>query len=63
MFIAHADGLYISEIVPVDGKTLENGIKGDTTYEKVAKLAPGMILTSERDISTFFVIYLIYISY
>ena len=37
---AHADGLYTSEIVPVDGKVLENGIKGDTSYEKVSKLSP-----------------------
>ena len=32
---AHADGMYVDEIIPVDGKTAENGIKGDTTMEKV----------------------------
>ena len=32
---AHADGMYADEIIPVDGKTVENGIKGDTTFEKV----------------------------
>ena len=32
---AHADGMYLDEIIPVDGKTVENGIKGDTTFEKV----------------------------
>lgn len=40
---AHADGLYKEEIVPVDGKTEENGIKGDSTIEKVGKLKPAFI--------------------
>ena len=40
---AHADGLYAQEIVPVDGKNVENGIKGDTTLEKVSKLSPAFI--------------------
>lgn len=40
---AHADGLYDKEIIPVDGKTQENGIKADTSYEKVAKLSPAFI--------------------
>ena len=35
---AHADGLYEDEIVPVDGKTAENGIKGDTSMDKVCDL-------------------------
>jgi acetyl-CoA acyltransferase len=40
---AHAEGLYNKEIVPVDGKTQENGIKADTTLEKVSKLPPAFI--------------------
>lgn len=40
---AHADGLYEKEIIPVDGKVQENGIKADTSYEKVAKLSPAFI--------------------
>eukprot|EP00595_Chromulina_sp_UTEXLB2642_P003723 CAMPEP_0196765364 /NCGR_PEP_ID=MMETSP1095-20130614/8282_1 /TAXON_ID=96789 ORGANISM="Chromulina nebulosa, Strain UTEXLB2642" /NCGR_SAMPLE_ID=MMETSP1095 /ASSEMBLY_ACC=CAM_ASM_000446 /LENGTH=332 /DNA_ID=CAMNT_0042123293 /DNA_START=263 /DNA_END=1262 /DNA_ORIENTATION=+ len=40
---AHADGLYVDELVPVDGNVSENGIKGDTTYEKVSKLSPAFI--------------------
>jgi len=40
---AHADGMYVDEIIPVDGSVTENGIKGDSTYEKVAKLGPAFI--------------------
>lgn len=40
---AHAAGLYKDEIIPVDGNVTENGIKGDTTLEKVAKLSPAFI--------------------
>lgn len=40
---AHAAGLYLDEIIPVDGNTLENGIKGDTTMEKVSKLSPAFV--------------------
>eukprot|EP01035_Chromulina_nebulosa_P017052 gene17052-22562_t len=40
---AHADGLYVDELVPVDGNVTENGIKGDTTFEKVSKLSPAFI--------------------
>ena len=40
---AHADGLYEDEIVPVDGSSVENGIKGDSTIEKVGKLKPAFI--------------------
>jgi acetyl-CoA acyltransferase len=40
---AHADGMYEDEIVPVDGWTEENGIKGDTNMEKVGKLKPAFI--------------------
>lgn len=37
---AHADGLYVDEIVPVDGSVTENGIKAETSYDKVSKLNP-----------------------
>lgn len=40
---AHADGLYDCEIVPVDGSSVENGIKADTSYEKVSKLSPAFV--------------------
>lgn len=40
---AHADGLYVDEIFPVDGKIVENGIKGDTSFDKVSKLSPAFI--------------------
>ena len=40
---AHAAGLYADEIVPVDGKSVENGIKGDSTIEKISKLSPAFI--------------------
>jgi acetyl-CoA acyltransferase len=40
---AHAQGLYKDELVAVDGKLEENGVKKDTTYEKVAKLNPAFI--------------------
>jgi hypothetical protein len=36
---AHAEGLYKDEIIPVDGKVAENGIKGDSSIEKVSKLS------------------------
>eukprot|EP00968_Pinguiococcus_pyrenoidosus_P026181 scaffold7059_cov250-Pinguiococcus_pyrenoidosus.AAC.9 len=35
---AHADGLYADEIVPVAGSGEENGIKGDSTLEKLSSL-------------------------
>ena len=35
---AHADGIYADEIVPVNGVTSENGIRGEATYEKMASL-------------------------
>lgn len=38
---AHADGKYTNEIFPVAGSTVENGIKGDTTLEKMSSLKPG----------------------
>lgn len=40
---AHAAGLYVNEIIPVDGSTVENGIKADTSIEKVSKLSPAFI--------------------
>jgi len=40
---AHSKGLYKDEIIPVDGKVAENGIKGDSTMEKVSKLKPAFI--------------------
>ena len=40
---AHAAGLYKDEIVPVDGSVVENGIKGDTSVDKVAKLKPAFV--------------------
>eukprot|EP00607_Mallomonas_marina_P009779 CAMPEP_0182419066 /NCGR_PEP_ID=MMETSP1167-20130531/3460_1 /TAXON_ID=2988 /ORGANISM="Mallomonas Sp, Strain CCMP3275" /LENGTH=280 /DNA_ID=CAMNT_0024593665 /DNA_START=609 /DNA_END=1451 /DNA_ORIENTATION=- len=40
---AHKDGLYSEEIVAVDGSVEENGIKGDTSYEKMQKLSPAFI--------------------
>ena len=40
---AHADGFYKEEIVPYKGSTAENGIKGDSTTESVAKLKPAFI--------------------
>jgi len=40
---AHADGLYKDEIIPVEGKTEENGIKADTSLEKMAKLNPAFV--------------------
>jgi acetyl-CoA acyltransferase len=40
---AHAKGLYKDEIIPVDGSSEENGIKADTSLEKVSKLPPAFI--------------------
>lgn len=40
---AHKDGIYKDEIIPVNGSSEENGIKGDTTMEKVSKLNPAFI--------------------
>lgn len=40
---AHASGLYKDEIIPVDGFITENGIKGDSTIEKVSKLKPAFV--------------------
>jgi acetyl-CoA acyltransferase len=40
---AHAAGLYKDEIVPVDGSSVENGIKGNTTIEACGKLNPAFV--------------------
>lgn len=40
---AHADGLYDGEVIPVNGSTEENGIKGDSTIDKVGKLKPAFV--------------------
>ena len=40
---AHEDGIYADEIIPVNGKTLEEGIRGDSTLEKMAKLKPAFV--------------------
>lgn len=40
---AHKSGMYKDEIIPVNGSVEENGIKGDTSMEKVSKLKPAFI--------------------
>jgi len=40
---AHADGIYDDEITPFEGSIKENLIKGDSTYEKLAKLKPAFV--------------------
>jgi acetyl-CoA acyltransferase len=40
---AHSDGLYSDEIIPVNGSVTENGIKADSTLDKVSKLPPAFI--------------------
>lgn len=40
---AHSKGLYKDELIVVDGNATENGIKGDTSLEKVSKLSPAFI--------------------
>ncbi|GAB5034012.1 beta-ketoacyl-thiolase [Nannochloropsis oceanica] len=40
---AHKDGLYKDEIIPVEGNTLENGIKGESTADTLAKLKPAFV--------------------
>jgi len=40
---AHADGFYQNEVIAYKGSTEENGIKGDSTFEKVSKLKPAFV--------------------
>ncbi|CAM9251746.1 unnamed protein product [Ectocarpus sp. 4 AP-2014] len=40
---AHADGIYDQEIIPVDGSTDENGVKGESTLEKLGSLKPAFV--------------------
>ena len=40
---AHDDGFYEDEIIPYNGSPVENGIKGDSTFESVSKLKPAFI--------------------
>ena len=40
---AHKDGWYDGEIIPYKGSTEENGIKADSTVEKVSKLKPAFV--------------------
>lgn len=40
---AHANGLYKDDIIPVDGNVTENGIKADSSIEKISKLNPAFI--------------------
>jgi acetyl-CoA acyltransferase len=40
---AHESGFYQDEIIAYKGSTTENGIKGDSTIEKVSKLKPAFL--------------------
>jgi len=40
---AHDEGFYKDEIIPYNGSLTENGIKGDSTIESVAKLKPAFV--------------------
>lgn len=40
---AHAEGKIQHEIVPTFGETMDNGIKGDSTIEKLGSLKPAFI--------------------
>lgn len=40
---AHEDGWYKGEVVPYKGSTEENGIKADSTVDKVSKLKPAFV--------------------
>ena len=40
---AHAEGLYEDEIIPYEGSTVESGIRGEATYEKMASLKPAFV--------------------
>ncbi|CAM9266268.1 unnamed protein product [Phaeothamnion confervicola] len=40
---AHEKGVYLEEIIPVDGSTAENGVKSDSTIEKLSSLKPAFV--------------------
>lgn len=40
---AHSDGFYEHDIISYKGSKEENGVKGDSTFEKVSKLKPAFI--------------------
>lgn len=40
---AHSDGLLQGEIVPVNGHTFDNGIRGDQTRERLSELKPAFV--------------------
>mmetsp|Transcript_13434 Transcript_13434/g.15334 ORF Transcript_13434/g.15334 Transcript_13434/m.15334 type:complete len:449 (+) Transcript_13434:94-1440(+) len=40
---AHAEGMYDQEIIAVNGSTEENGIRGESTLEKLSSLKPAFI--------------------
>ncbi len=40
---AHSSGLFKDDIVPVDGETMDNGIKGESTIEKMSSLKPAFV--------------------
>uniref|UniRef100_A0A7S1CLW5 acetyl-CoA C-acyltransferase n=1 Tax=Bicosoecida sp. CB-2014 TaxID=1486930 RepID=A0A7S1CLW5_9STRA len=40
---AHKEGLLDDEIIPYNGDRMDNGIKGESTYEKLASLKPAFI--------------------
>ena len=40
---AHADGFYDGEVIPVNGSTEENGIRGESTMESLGKLKAAFV--------------------
>jgi acetyl-CoA acyltransferase len=40
---AHADGIYADELIPYKGETMETGIRGEATKEKLASLKPAFV--------------------
>lgn len=40
---AHEDGLLQGEIVPVDGNSLDNGVRGDQSRERLSELKPAFV--------------------
>jgi acetyl-CoA acyltransferase len=40
---AHEDGMLVDEIFPMDGHRVDNGIRGDSTYEKLSTLRPAFV--------------------